>query len=358
MGVLIINNNISVFGGDDRAAIEMARRLNEDLSIEATFIGIKGHSDLPYVRTLKCSPLSFGFIRLFNVFVFLELFIYNIKYKPEKVVFHTLSGRISWLALLSFPGVEKHLIHHDFFGVCSQRNRFYNNEICDKCSLQKDLILYNNCGNSFFKSAFLYLDKKVYKIARRFSTVNDVFVSEYFLKIFRAKGGNGAIRRNYLSNEFKSHEKLKWKKNQVGFFGRDSIEKGIESLESFLQVNSRLKLITTVHREDWENVECVPFMKKSDLLSILCTLQYLIVPSKWEENMPMLILEAYSCGTPVIVSNFGGLPEMVEDGVSGWIVNDWDNWVLPEMSDDEYEMMRSAAFRMFDKLNGDVEWIK
>jgi glycosyltransferase involved in cell wall biosynthesis len=45
--------------------------------------------------------------------------------------------------------------------------------------------------------------------------------------------------------------------------------------------------------------------------------RFLIVPSTWYEGLPMCILEAFACGTPVLCSRIGGLPEIVEDHVTG-----------------------------------------
>jgi glycosyltransferase involved in cell wall biosynthesis len=44
-----------------------------------------------------------------------------------------------------------------------------------------------------------------------------------------------------------------------------------------------------------------------------------ILPSKWE-NAPYVALEAMACGTPVIACNSGGTPELIEDGVDGFLV--------------------------------------
>src|SRR5690606_5222363 len=43
----------------------------------------------------------------------------------------------------------------------------------------------------------------------------------------------------------------------------------------------------------------------------------LIFPSIWYEGMPITILEAFSCGTPVIASNIGSLQSLVEDHKNG-----------------------------------------
>ena len=42
-----------------------------------------------------------------------------------------------------------------------------------------------------------------------------------------------------------------------------------------------------------------------------------VVPSEWYENQPMVILEAFAQGTPVIATDLGGNPELVRDGDTG-----------------------------------------
>jgi len=46
----------------------------------------------------------------------------------------------------------------------------------------------------------------------------------------------------------------------------------------------------------------------------------LVVPSNWLEVFGLVVLEAFTAGRPVIVSDAGGLPELVRDGVDGLIV--------------------------------------
>ncbi len=46
-------------------------------------------------------------------------------------------------------------------------------------------------------------------------------------------------------------------------------------------------------------------------------LDVLVVPSRWYENSPNVILEAFACGTPVIAADLGGMAELVEHEVSG-----------------------------------------
>jgi glycosyltransferase involved in cell wall biosynthesis len=48
----------------------------------------------------------------------------------------------------------------------------------------------------------------------------------------------------------------------------------------------------------------------------------LLFPINWPEPFGLVMIEAMACGTPVIAFRHGSVPEVIEDGVSGWIVDD------------------------------------
>lgn len=50
--------------------------------------------------------------------------------------------------------------------------------------------------------------------------------------------------------------------------------------------------------------------------------QALLLPVHWEEPFGIVMIEAMSCGTPVIAYRRGAIPEVVEDSVTGFVVND------------------------------------
>ena len=52
--------------------------------------------------------------------------------------------------------------------------------------------------------------------------------------------------------------------------------------------------------------------------ALLSELDLLVVPSVWYENQPLVILEALAARTPLLVSDLGGMAELVEEEVSGW----------------------------------------
>jgi glycosyltransferase involved in cell wall biosynthesis len=53
----------------------------------------------------------------------------------------------------------------------------------------------------------------------------------------------------------------------------------------------------------------------------------LLFPIDWPEPFGMVVIEALSCGTPVIAWKQGSVPELIESGVSGWIVESVDEAV-------------------------------
>jgi glycosyltransferase involved in cell wall biosynthesis len=61
---------------------------------------------------------------------------------------------------------------------------------------------------------------------------------------------------------------------------------------------------------------CGPYLPET-VDAILGAADWLIVPSVWWENSPVVIQEAFGAGRPVICSNIGGMAEKVEDGVDG-----------------------------------------
>ena len=47
-----------------------------------------------------------------------------------------------------------------------------------------------------------------------------------------------------------------------------------------------------------------------------------MLPIDWPEPFGLVMIEAMACGTPVIAYNRGSVPEIVDDGLTGFIVED------------------------------------
>ena len=62
-------------------------------------------------------------------------------------------------------------------------------------------------------------------------------------------------------------------------------------------------------------------MQYAATMTYMAQARLVVVPSQWEEPFGRVALEALSHGTPVVVTNKGGLPEIVENAVTGYVVN-------------------------------------
>lgn len=63
-------------------------------------------------------------------------------------------------------------------------------------------------------------------------------------------------------------------------------------------------------------------------MALLQGAKALLVPICWEEPFGLVMIEAMSCGTPVVAFNRGSVPEIVEHGKTGFIVDDLDSMCM------------------------------
>jgi glycosyltransferase involved in cell wall biosynthesis len=70
-----------------------------------------------------------------------------------------------------------------------------------------------------------------------------------------------------------------------------------------------------------DDVRILGMCPRERIAELMADAEALVVPSVWEENCPMIVLEARAAGLPVVCSDRGGLTELVEDGVDGLLVN-------------------------------------
>jgi glycosyltransferase involved in cell wall biosynthesis len=133
------------------------------------------------------------------------------------------------------------------------------------------------------------------------------------------------------------HCNLQPKSDYVVWLGRISHIKGTkESILAAKEAGENIILAGKINKEDEEyyqqqikpliDGDKVKFIgevddaAKSKLLGDAKALLNLI---NWDEPYGLVPVEAMACGTPVITTNRGAMPEVVCDGVSGYVVKDW-----------------------------------
>jgi glycosyltransferase involved in cell wall biosynthesis len=69
---------------------------------------------------------------------------------------------------------------------------------------------------------------------------------------------------------------------------------------------------------------------RAGVLDALRSAVALVMPSIWFEGFPLVLLEAFASGTPLVASRIGSLAEIIEDGVTGLLVEPDDPAALAE----------------------------
>ena len=112
------------------------------------------------------------------------------------------------------------------------------------------------------------------------------------------------------------------------FVGRLSEEKGVRTLlDAWKSLNGfPLRILgdgpmrreLEVRAQDAKlSVQFLGFRPRDEVLDIVGRATFEIVPSECYEGFPMVALEAYACGTPIVASRLGSLDEIVVEGRSG-----------------------------------------
>jgi len=122
----------------------------------------------------------------------------------------------------------------------------------------------------------------------------------------------------------------------LAFLGRICPEKRVDrAIEIAARCGLPLKIAAKIDRADDEyfnskikhlldlpNVEFIGEIDDSQKSDFLGRAIALLCPIDWEEPFGLVMIEAMACGTPVIAYDRGSVPEVVEDGLTGFVVQD------------------------------------
>jgi glycosyltransferase involved in cell wall biosynthesis len=255
--------------------------------------------------------------------------------RPDIAHLHNIHHQISpsILPLLKKNKIPVVMTLHDYKLICPVYTLFREGKICEDCRGKKYFhCTLNRCtkgsfAKSLLNSVEMYLHHSLLHIYRHV----DVFISPSgFLANKAAEMGfKSPIRRLPNFMEIKTYSyRSNWEEKAIAFFGRLSPEKGLPVLLQAVQgldIECRIfgegpecRLIEDMIRENGlQNIRIFGHVSREKLNEHLQKVMFVVLPSLWYENYPYAAAEAFAMGKPVVASRIGGLPELVQEDITG-----------------------------------------
>ncbi len=267
------------------------------------------------------------------------------KTAPDIAHCHNIYGALSPSILGAFKqkGLPVILTVHDVKLLCPNHRMFIKHAICERCKPNRFYeCAINKCIADSWAASFLgALEQYLHRISGIYRRNIDFFItpSEFFRTKLMEYGfppDRIATIPNFLAA--KDYEPKYERGRYAIFFGRLEETKGADILIDaakqlkgaldFMIVGSgplQTELEKKIAGEKVSNVRMTGQKSGKELIDLIRDAAFTVVPSRWCENNPYAIFESYACGKAVVGSNTGGIPELIEDNVTGLLFRPGDS---------------------------------
>jgi len=226
---------------------------------------------------------------------------------------------------------------HDYKLICPNYKLFTQGNICERCKVYKyyNCLKYkcikDNSAFSFLAMIESYLHNWLLKSYQQI----DLYISpSQFLKDKVCQWGIKPAQVKHIYNfiDLDKFQPLDGPGQGIVYFGRLSEEKGLMSLvkamaklpEYDLQVigdgPQKQEISDFIKENKLTNIELVGYKKGQELYDLVRKARIVVLPSVWYENNPISILESFALAKPVIGTKLGGIPELIKEGQTGFLV--------------------------------------
>lgn len=387
MKILQINNYHHVQGGSDTVYLNTGKLL-EKQGHEVIYFSTTSDDNIPHGTNQHFVPAddpnSGGMLAQLKK---IPSFIYSRqsykslkellkKEKPDIAHLHIFYGRLtsSVLQALKEEAIPMVMSVHEYRMLCPV-SVFINNkgEVCEKCAGSSYVsCVTSKCNKgSYAYSAISALEATFRDKFFDYKKNIDHFImvsnfirnkhSQYYPEI----SNKSSVLYNFQHIDYKNPTQEK--EVDLVFFGRLSKEKGIMTLLNAIKdhKNISLKIIGTgpeneaikefIHSHSLKKVKLLGFCKGNELWRHIVSAKFAVVPSECYENNPMTAIESLFLGVPVIGSNIGGIPEIIQEN-NGFLFEPGNAEDLQksislalDKTENEYEQMKQSAMAIAEE---------
>ena len=227
---------------------------------------------------------------------------------------------------------------HDYQMICPNHllYSFDEKSVCTRCIRGSRLnCLKHRCIHmSRVKSLIGAIEAQLYSLLKTYKMVDLYICPSRFLEEKLTEAANFYRGKTFMLHNFIEKtgvcEDYDKENPYIIFAGRLSGEKGISLLAQTARLMPEYNFVVAGNGPDGAELNGIPnvhmtgFLGGNELTKAVSRAKALILPSVWYENCPLTILEAHSMGVPVITMNSGGMAELVEDGVTGTLIQKAD----------------------------------
>lgn len=358
MNILIVNKYYFISGGPERymftitAALEkqghnifpLALKVNKNLHSEYSSYFIKSPfgEDVAMLGDAKLNFLDKIKLALTTIY----------SYRAKRAIKKIIDDKnIDVVYLLNFCnyitpsvidgakdlGVPVVMRLSDFNFICSMYHFMRNGSFCRKCKDSTiNAIRYRCVRGSFFQSLSRVLAINMHRLMGVYKKVDAFVCPSVLMKNELEQFGMAESKVNYIPS-FVDTKKFAPELSDKGYalyYGRLSREKGIDVLINAWQILGvdapPLRIIGSGDAEDelkqqvidsgLQNISFSPFLAEGEVREIVDACTFVLIPSVWPDNSPMVAYESMALGKPVIASSIGGLADQVVDGGTGLLV--------------------------------------
>lgn len=333
--ILLVHNHYKIPGGED-TVVENERQLLES----------HGHSVFLYTRSNReidsfsaVQKLLLPLTAIFSLRTYREVKKAILEKQIDIVHVHNTLSLISPSVYYAAFACRKPVVQtiHNFRLLCPAATFLREGKVCEDC-VEKGLgcaVRYGCYRESRLQSFMSVVILKFHRMLGTYKRLFYICLTDFNRKkllLINQKGKEQIKEENiFVKPNFVQRPSVKssLKKEQYLYIGRLERLKGIHVLlEAWREIPEKKLLICgSGPEEEWarayvekhcmNQVVLMGQCQREKVLQLLAESRALIVPSICYEGQPMVILESFAVGTPVIASNLGNAGDMIETNVTG-----------------------------------------